>query len=232
MFVGYRYYEKRKMATRYPFGHGLSYTSFTYSDVSASTTECELGEPLSVSVKITNSGDMAGAEVVQCYIHDGHSRLKRPEKELKHFAKVMLQPGESKTVTFELAERDFAYYDPKYEKGGWIVDSGVFTILIGSSSADIRQKVQLKINNSKQKYVPFIEPDSHFLDIMKNDHAKEVLYQYLLDNHLMEKEDLTPENDKLLEGNFWGMAQHFDFASPKLTTPERMQELADKMNEK
>lgn len=230
LFVGYRYYEKRKMTTRYPFGHGLSYTSFAYSDISVSAKECELGSPLTVSVKVTNSGKMAGAEVVQCYISDGHSRLKRPIKELKHFAKIMLEPGECRTVTFELNERDFAYYDPKYKKGGWIVDQGVFTILIGSSSADIRQSAEVIINNSKQKYVPFIEPDSHFLDVMKNEHAKEVLYQYLLENHLMEEKDLTPENDELLEGNFWGMAQHFDFASPKITTPERMQELADKMN--
>ncbi len=144
LFIGYRYYDAKEMPVLFPFGFGLSYTTFEYSnsDLSATTFEDMVG--LSVSVDVTNTGDVAGKEIVQVYVHDQASKLIRPPKELKGFAKVELQPGETKTVTIGLDQRAFAYYHPAHQR--WITEDGEFDILIGSSSADIRftETVMLK----------------------------------------------------------------------------------------
>ena len=124
------------MPVQFPFGHGESYTTFAYSlpEVSAFTFKDEDG--LTVSVSVTNTGTVAGKEVVQVYVHDHKSALVRPAKELKGFAKVELQPGETRTVTIPLDFRAFAYYHPGYRQ--WVTEDGEFDILIGASSADIR----------------------------------------------------------------------------------------------
>ena len=144
IFIGYRYYDAKRMEVLFPFGHGLSYTSFTYSNaklyteqgrsVSADTFKDVDG--LSVSVDVTNTGSVTGKEIVQVYVRDQASALARPEKELKAFAKVELQPGETKTVTLWLGFRAFAYYHPTYKQ--WITENGAVDILIGASAADIR----------------------------------------------------------------------------------------------
>jgi beta-glucosidase len=133
LLVGYRWYDTKKIEPLFPFGFGLSYTTFAYSNLrvssagpAAATVECD----------VTNTGTVAGAEVVQLYVQDGHSVLQRPEKELKGFAKVSLAPGETKTVRIGLNARSFAYYSP--EKCSWVVEAGDFGILVGSSSRDIR----------------------------------------------------------------------------------------------
>lgn len=136
IFIGYRYYDTKGMPVQFPFGHGETYTTFAYSQhrVSASTFKDEDG--LTVSVNVTNTGTVAGKEVVQVYVHDHKSALVRPVKELKGFAKVELQPGETRTVTIQLDFRAFAYYHPGYRQ--WVTEDGEFDILIGASSADIR----------------------------------------------------------------------------------------------
>jgi beta-glucosidase len=136
LFIGYRYYDAKQMPMLFPFGYGLSYTTFEYSNPKMSATTFKDQEEISVSVNVTNTGSMAGKEIVQIYIHDKESKLIRPEKELKGFAKVELQPGETKTVTIPLDFRSFAYYHPKYAQ--WITENGEFEILIGASAADIR----------------------------------------------------------------------------------------------
>ena len=135
IFVGYRYYDMRDIAPAFPFGYGLSYTSFTYSGLNL-PAEVKAGQPVEVSLTVTNSGQTAGKEVVQLYVRDVQSSLARPPKELKGFAKLDLAPGESKVVSFSLDERALSFYDP-YRKR-WVAEPGEFKILVGASSRDIR----------------------------------------------------------------------------------------------
>ena len=136
IFVGYRYYDKKEMEVLFPFGHGLSYTEFTYSDLKVDKQQMTDEESCRVSVTITNTGDRFGKEAVQLYVQDVESTVPRPVKELKGFEKIALEPGESKTVTFELGKRAWAYYD--VEGHDWYTEEGDFRILIGASSRDIR----------------------------------------------------------------------------------------------
>lgn len=132
IYVGYRYYDKAHKPVAFPFGHGLSYTSFSYSDLQIT--------PDTVSVTVTNTGSRKGAEVVQFYVSPPKGGLHRPEKELKGFARVELSPGENKTVTFPLSRRSFALWD-----GDWKVPGGVYQILVGASSRDIRLSGTLEL---------------------------------------------------------------------------------------
>ncbi|MGW8225585.1 MAG: glycoside hydrolase family 3 C-terminal domain-containing protein [Anaerolineales bacterium] len=136
MFIGYRYYEAKEVPTLFPFGYGMSYTTFEYKNPKVSSETFRDIDGVTVSVEVTNTGEMAGKEIVQVYVRDQESKLTRPPKELKGFAKVKLQPGESKTVRVPLDFRAFAYYHPAYHQ--WITEDGEFDILIGASSADIR----------------------------------------------------------------------------------------------
>lgn len=144
IFIGYRYYDAKEMPVLFPFGHGLSYTSFEYSSPKVSAQSFKDVDGLTVSVDVTNTGQVTGKEVIQVYVHDHESKLVRPPKELKAFAKVELEPGETKTVTLKLDFRSFAYYHPGYAR--WITEDGEFEILIGASSQDIkfRQTVTLE----------------------------------------------------------------------------------------
>ncbi len=135
IFVGYRYYDYKDMEVLFPFGHGLSYTSFGYSGLKLDKKSVKDGERLQVSVDITNEGSVFGKEIVQLYVRDPESTAVRPVRELREFAKVALEPGETKTVTFTLSERAFAYYEPKIHD--WYVEPGEFVIEIGRSSRDI-----------------------------------------------------------------------------------------------
>ena len=136
LFIGYRYYDARQVEVQFPFGYGLSYTSFAYRQPRVSSKLFKDVDGLTVSVEVTNTGKVQGKEVVQVYVHDRKSKLVRPLKELKGFAKVALQPGETKTVKIHLDSRAFAYYHPGY--GEWITEAGEFDLLIGASAADIR----------------------------------------------------------------------------------------------
>jgi beta-glucosidase len=136
IFVGYRYYEYKDLEPLFPFGYGLSYTDFEYGNVVLSSQRMKLGETISVSVNVTNVGGMAGKEVVQLYIRDSQSRLVRPLKELKGFAKIELQPGETQLVNFEIEEDALKYYDDELRK--WIAEPGIFELFIGGSSHDLQ----------------------------------------------------------------------------------------------
>lgn len=227
IFVGYRYYEKRKLKPRYAFGHGLSYTRFEYSDAWVSADSCRLGEPLSVSVTVRNVGNREGEEVVQLYVRDDHSRLKRPFKELKHFEKCMLKPNERRTVEFHLCERDFQYYDPAF--GGWIADSGNFGLMIGSASDDIRTCVSVMLE-SPMKYIPEFKPDTHFMDIFANPIARKMFYEFMIDHGFLKPEQDCQSTDTVLERTFWGIAQYLDYMIPAEVTPEMVEELMRRIN--
>ncbi len=136
LFVGYRYYDKKHIAPLFPFGFGLSYTTFSYSPLRLSVQEINPDDTLQVSVDVTNTGLRAGKEVVQLYVRDKQARLQRPDKELKAFAKVHLEPGECKTVTLSSGRSALAYYDDLAHK--WVAEAGEFEFLVGASSQDIR----------------------------------------------------------------------------------------------
>jgi beta-glucosidase len=135
IFVGYRHYDTRDIEPLFPFGYGLSYTTFGYGAIDA-PAQIRIGDLVTVSVDVTNTGDVTGKEVVQLYVHEKRPAQQRPVKELKGFQKVELAPGETKTVQFTLNERAFASYFT--DRHAWVVTPGEFDILIGSSSADIR----------------------------------------------------------------------------------------------
>jgi beta-glucosidase len=147
IYVGYRYYDKAQKAVLFPFGYGLSYTTFAYSGLEVSSKRISDGEALKVSLAVKNTGSLAGAEIVQLYVRDVDSTIFRPEKELKGFDKVFLQPGEEKRIEFRLDERAFAYYN--VEIAGWHVESGAFEILIGASSADIRARETVWVESTQ-----------------------------------------------------------------------------------
>ena len=142
IFVGYRYFDRKGVAPLFPFGHGLSYTTFAYSHLKV-TKSVKAGEEVLVSLQVKNTGKVAGKEVVQLYVSDPKSSLARPPKELKGFSKVALKPGESTTVEFVLNERSMAFYDPR--KHAWVVEPGEFEVLVGSSSRDIRLKAKFTL---------------------------------------------------------------------------------------
>ena len=132
LFVGYRYYDLHAMPVRFPFGHGLSYTQFDYGDLTVN----EESDSVKVTFTVTNTGKVAGKEAAQVYVANHISRVEMPVKELRDFAKVALQPGESKTVTVNLSRRAFSYYN--VAKQQWEADNGAYEIMVGSSSRDIR----------------------------------------------------------------------------------------------
>lgn len=146
LYIGYRYYDAKQAPVRFPFGHGLSYTTFAYSNAQVSATTGRAVDGVTVSVDVTNTGAVAGKEVVQVYVHDRKASLVRPVKELKGFAKVELQPGETRTVNVALDFRAFAFWHPSYQQ--WITEDGEFDILIGASAADIRATAPVTLQST------------------------------------------------------------------------------------
>ncbi len=148
VYIGYRYYEKAKKAVRYPFGYGLSYTTFEYSDIKLDKASMTDGDTLTVSFNVKNTGDVPGYEIAQLYVADKESTIYRPEKELKAFKKVWLNPGEAKEIKLSLNKRAFAFYNVNISD--WCVESGEFDILVGASSADIRLSATVNVSGSTE----------------------------------------------------------------------------------
>jgi beta-glucosidase len=140
LFVGYRYYDRKRIEPRFPFGHGLSYTRFDYGELRLDRDRIGPDDGLEVAVEIANVGDRAGREVVQLYLCDVECSLARPEQELKAFEKVALDPGGRKTLRFTLDRRALSFYDPAKED--WVAEPGEFEVRVGSSSRDIRARVR------------------------------------------------------------------------------------------
>ena len=176
IFVGYRYYDTLQIEPLFPFGHGLSYTTFDYGDMKVSQEHISDNETLTVSATISNTGKMAGKEIVQLYVADPQSSLQRPLKELKGFTKVTLEPGESKQVHFSLAARDFSFYDPRQSR--WIAESGEFEIGIGASSADIRLNQTIRLS-STQELNYAIDEYTFFRELWEDAKTKPLLVEYM-----------------------------------------------------
>ncbi|MBQ8960662.1 MAG: glycoside hydrolase family 3 C-terminal domain-containing protein [Ruminococcus sp.] len=180
IFVGYRYYDYKDMDVLFPFGFGLSYTTFEYSDLRVNADSFSPDEGLEVRLTVKNTGDMAGREAVQLYVSDCKSSVIRPVKELKGFEKIYLEPGQSREVVFRLDRRSFTFYSEKIHD--WFAESGDFQILIGSSSRDIR--LSRTVTMVSQEALPFrADPNTTMGDILDNEKARPHI-QKLIDDYI------------------------------------------------
>jgi beta-glucosidase len=163
VFIGYRWYDALRRAVRYPFGHGLSYTTFAYTDLSVDVLDAA-GGAVRVECTVTNKGARAGREVVQLYVGDPEAAVRRPVRELRGFEKVGLSPGESVRVSFELSSRDFAYWDVATgDRGAWRREGGEFVIEVGASSRDIRLRARIELPDDPS--LPPLVPDEELLSL-------------------------------------------------------------------
>ncbi len=177
IFVGYRYYDKKELPVRYPFGFGLSYTTFEYSNLSLDKTQMKDTDTLKVTVQVKNTGSRAGKEVVQLYTSSlpGHQKKAiRPVQELKGFQKIHLEPGEEKTVTFLLDKRSFAYYDPQL--ADWNVETGTYQIRVGKSSRELLLFQNVEITSSPRPADP-LTMESTVGDFVEHPQVKQLLLQ-------------------------------------------------------
>ncbi len=152
VFIGYRYYDAAKKEVLFPFGHGLSYTTFEYSDIKLSADKIKDTDTVTVSFKIKNTGDVDGAEVAQVYVADKESTIYRPVKELRAFKKVFIKAGEEAEVSLELSKRAFAFYN--VELGDWQVETGEFDIMVAASSRDIRLTATMTVESTVDAAIP------------------------------------------------------------------------------
>lgn len=170
IYVGYRYYERKGIEVMYPFGFGMSYSTFDITNVSAPDSVNVDEDDVRVSVSVKNTGTMAGAEVVQLYIHDVEATLEKPVKELKAFKKVYLEAGEEKEIFLTLKKEDFASYDCRL--GKWATEPGEFLLLVGNSSADISQTVSVEIF-CENPYI--IGPQTDVVKVVSNPRAVQIV---------------------------------------------------------
>ena len=176
VFVGYRYYDKKKMDVLFPFGFGLSYTTFEYSGLKLSAEKIKDTDTLAVTLTVKNTGSRAGKAVVQLYVGDVESTPLRPVRELKGFAKVALEPGESREVSFTLDKRAFAYWSQQIHD--WHVETGVFTIEAGDSSRSLPLKAEVTVESTVELPRHYT-PDSIFMDVMADPKAAPVMREFM-----------------------------------------------------
>ncbi len=202
IFVGYRYYDKKKMDVLFPFGYGLSYTTFDYADLTVDRDRIKDTDTLRVSVDVTNTGSMAGKEVVQLYVADRESTVIRPVKELRDFAKVELAPGETKTVTFTLDKRAFAYYSVRIHD--WHVETGEFDILIGRSSRDIVLSKTVTVESTVK--LPFVYTTDTTMGDVKKDPKAMAVVESMMKSFMPDLEPEQQESDAAKEAMSQEMA--------------------------
>lgn len=186
LLVGYRYYDTAEISPQYPFGFGLSYTNFAYSNLKLSKSEMKNGDKVAVSIDVTNTGKCYGKEVVQVYVEDLESLLFRPKKELKGFEKIDLQPGETKTVNIILDESAFSYFVPHLNR--FAVESGMFRIKVGASSQDIRCCEILEFKSQDEVREPLTGHDL-LKDFIHDDRYNEITEQLMKLLHMDEKSE-------------------------------------------
>ena len=201
IFVGYRWYEKREIPVLFPFGHGLSYTTFEYSNMSLSEKVTDGNGVIIVSADITNTGKMAGKEAAQLYVGDEKCSVPRPVKELKGFCKIYLEPGETKRVTFELDRRAFAFYDT--ESADWKVESGEFEISIGASSEDIRLKDTLMIETNAATGLSVVTKETTLGELVDDRRTYPLICRYLSKSPMYRPEEMPDAEDFLRNLPLW-----------------------------
>ncbi len=231
IFVGYRYYDKKDIKVLFPFGHGLSYTEFEYSDLSVDKASYSSGE-LKVSVKVRNTGAREGKAVAQLYVRNPQSGMIRPVRELRDFAKVSLAPGEEKSVSFVLSDRDFSYFDE--DEGRFLKESGIYGIEIGASSRDIRCSEDIMVSGD-QKITP-ITVQSMIKDAMAVPGADEIFAPLMKHFSLFassEAEGLGEGTAEMLSAMMATMPLRgiITFTNGMIGLRE-LEEIVDKLNEK
>lgn len=164
IYVGYRWYDARRMAVRYPFGHGLSYGKFEYSNLRVSREKLPQDGALTVQVDVTNVGRMGAKEVVQLYVHSAHEGVSRPVQELKGFEKVYVAPGKTQTVAFTLDCRDFSYFEASIHD--WYAEGGRYELRVGASSRDIRLTAEVELESGRPLPVK-VTPDTTIGDLRR-----------------------------------------------------------------
>jgi len=175
LLVGYRWYDARAIDVAFPFGHGLGYTTFSYGDVSAEVRGSGAEVEVDVRVTVTNTGSRAGSEVVQVYVADPVASVQRPERELRAFAKVHLEPGASHEVSFTLSGRDLAFWHPILHR--WVVEGGVFEILVGASSRDLRTSAVVEVEG--EEIVLPLSPESSLGEFLNHPVAGPLVEPFL-----------------------------------------------------
>ncbi len=187
LYVGYRYYDTAEKPVRYSFGFGLSYTQFAYRDLTLSSSQLDADKSVRINCRIRNCGDRPGKEIVQLYIHANTPEVFRPQQELKGFAKIKLQPGEEKEVTFEVSARDLAFYNTKI--GDWSTLPGDYEIRVGASSQDIRLQANLRFESSRTIPLPeYRKISPTYFDITNGVQPSDQEFQALLGRPLPERE--------------------------------------------
>lgn len=226
IFVGYRYYDEKKIEPLFPFGYGLSYTTFEYSDIKTSSKNIKDSDGLVVSLKVKNTGQVKGKEVIQLYVQDPECTLQRPEKELKKFAKIELEPGQEEEISFTLDARDFSYYDAHREI--WIAESGAFNIMIGASSRDIKLTETIQLQSTQEIPLAFNEY-TFFKVYWENEQTKRLLIE-LMPNWI---QNFVPEGKSIEEAEFHDfMVEHPLIKYPYVTNGEISQEQIMELVEK
>ena len=198
IFVGYRHYDVREMAVRYPFGHGLSYTCFEYSELTLDRERTD-GE-LTVSVKVTNTGSVAGAEIVQLYVAAPKTELSRAVQELKGFGRVELAPGETKVVEMKLCRRAFAYYNEV--AADWFVEPGEYEIRVGQSSRKIELRAKVAVE-SKDALPLDVTPDTMLGELMRYPQVAAMFQQMMSKSPLGAAMPKAGESDETGLGNMF-----------------------------
>lgn len=171
IYIGYRWYDAKKLEVEYPFGYGLSYTTFEYSTLKVDKGVIGKDEDVTVSFKVKNTGGRAGSDVAQIYVHDVESIMNRPDRELRGFCKVRLQPGEEQEVSITLDRRAFEYYTPALHK--WVVEGGEYKILVGRSSRDIVLEASIEVKSDET--VNRFSPQTQLGHFVKDRRFKEAL---------------------------------------------------------
>ena len=238
IFVGYRYYDRKQITPAYPFGYGLSYTGFAYSNARVTVIDSAAAETAAkgsfdlpacaaVSVEVTNTGTMTGDEAVQLYVRpDFKPALARPIRELKAFTRVTLAPGETKTVTLYLSERDFAYYNPKAMD--WVVDAGDYALELGRSSREIIESLTLRKERSGRQ-LP-LAYDCGFYELFKVPGTKEKFLELLVRCHVITPEQAGPAIIDGVVWSFWSVSSYLDMNADGLVTLEDWKAFIDEIN--
>lgn len=237
VFAGYRYYDKKKMEVLFPFGYGLSYTTFEYSSMKADRQTMKDVDTVTVSLDVTNTGKVTGKEVVEIYVEAVNSAVIRPVRELREFKKVELKPDETKTVSFTLGKRAFAYYHTGLKD--WYAESGNYLIHAGASSRDLRETVSVKVESTVKVPVVY-HLNSTIGDILADPDVAEII-KPLLDKYQKgngignsdgeaAKSAISQQMDDAMF-RYMPLRQMLSFASD-VSTPEELQGLVGQMNEK
>lgn len=237
VFVGYRYYDKKNMEVLFPFGHGLSYTTFEYSNMKADKLAMNDTDTVTVSLDVTNTGKVKGKEVVQIYVEAPESQAIRPLRELREFAKVELEPGETKTLSFTLNKRAFSYYHVGMKD--WYAETGTYLIHAASSSRDLRQRIGVKVESTVKEPVVY-DLNSIIGDILSDPVAADIIKPLIdrfkkgsaLENSDGEaaKSAITQQMDDAMF-RYMPLRQILSFA-PQVSSVKEIQELVDRINNK